>query len=100
MPRIKTNEESEVRSAPSVVAGSSDGGDHPTAIVEFPVGSPTQARFGLHIELRIEGKVANALRRIAGGYDRDKAVLNNGRRVLSCTDTVRKILEEITDEIG
>lgn len=98
MPRIKTNDESEVQSMPSRAAGIADDGDRQTAIVEFPVGPPTQARFGLHIELRIEGKVANALRRIAGGYDRDKATLNNGRRVLSCTDTVRKILEEIADE--
>lgn len=94
MPRVakKQNESGAVN-----VASTED--DLQTAMVEIPVSERCPTGFQIHVDLTVNGEAAMTLRRIAKAYDRQQATLKNGTRVVNPTTALRKILEEIGDNI-
>lgn len=70
-----------------------------TTLVEIPVCCEIpEATWRLHIDVKLSPSQSNALRRVAMGLDAERATLSNGRRVVSTTDAIRYVLEQIDEQ--
>jgi len=68
-----------------------------TVMIEVPLSEPVPSSFPIHVDLQLSREVATALRRMARAYDRQQATLSNGMRIVSPTQALRKILEQIAE---
>lgn len=73
--------------------------DMQTVMIEVPVAERCPTGFQIHVDLTVNGESAMLLRRIAKAYDRRQATLKNGTRVVNPTTALRKMLEDIGDNI-
>ena len=93
MPRVTTKEVESV----SVKTKSQEHVTESTVIVEIPVSERLGTGFQIHVDAQLQGEAAMTLRRIAKAFDKQQAVLRNGRRVVDPTTAFRKLLEIIED---
>lgn len=92
MPRVMKQERAEVtdQATPDV----SRNGSH-TVAIELPLGAPVPTAFPIHLDLRLDSRKGEILRRLAAALDKQQATLANGRRVVGSSAAVQWLLEQI-----
>lgn len=93
MPRVAKTTEDTKETAITAAAGEQ------TAILEIPMAEINGSPFPIHVNLQLDPFVGMTLRRIARAYDNKQATLKNGTRVVTPTQAVRKLLEDIGNAV-
>jgi hypothetical protein len=74
-------------------------GAHENALIEVPYSTDAQrASFCLHIDVRLDGRQSDALRRVAAELDRRGARLANRQRIVHPTHAIKYVLELLADQ--